>query len=164
MPTTPSCQKCLLAACALALAVLVPASAHAQSNPLARGGAADPATLNGAWNGANLERRSNCSSSQNDGSRGTYAEYVVTVNTSGGEIAIDETAITGLRCTYSGRYQQQPSGPSWSGFYTCSDGKRGTFQSRSFLVTPNEMSIRLAIKLDTTESCDIDAILGGSRF
>jgi len=160
--TATSCQKCLPAACALALAALAPAFAHAQANPLARRSTADVVTLNGdVWNGANLERRSNCSSAQNNGSRGTYAAYNVTVNTLGGEIDIDETAITGLRCTYSGRYE---AGPSWSGFYTCSDGKRGTFQSRGFLITPNEMSIRLAIKLDTTESCDVDAILGGSRF
>ena len=53
---------------------------------------------------------------------------------------------------------------SWSGTYSCGDGKRGTFQSRGILVTPHEISIRLATKLDTTESCDIDAILGGSRL
>jgi hypothetical protein len=44
------------------------------------------------------------------------------------------------------------------------DGKRGTFQSSGFLITPTEMQIRLAIKLDTPETCDVDAILGGSRF
>ena len=27
-----------------------------------------------------------------------------------------------------------------------------------------EMSIRLAIKLNTTETCDIQAVLGGSRL
>jgi hypothetical protein len=144
------------------IAVLAPAGALAQANPLAR--ATDPANLNGTWNGANLERRTNCASAQNNGSRGTYAQYEVAVDKAASELFIDETAITGLRCTYAGTYRQDGNALSWSGTYSCGDGKHGTFQSQGILVTPQEISIRLATKLDTTESCDIDAILGGSRL
>ncbi len=146
----------------VSIAVLAPAGALAQANPLAR--AIDPANLNGTWNGANLENRTNCASAQNNGSRGTYAQYEVAVDKAASGLFIDETAITGLRCTYAGSYRQDGNALSWSGTYSCGDGKRGTFQSRGILVTPHEISIRLATKLDTTESCDIDAILGGSRL
>ena len=79
-------------------------------------------------------------------------------------MSINETAITSLTCTYLGAYADDRFRPQWSGTYSCSDGKRGTFQMQHLLATPNEMSIRLAIKLDGTETCDVDAILGGSRF
>ena len=150
--------RCIVA---LAAALAVPAMAHAQVNPLAR--AIDPASLNGTWNGANLERRSNCSAAQNNGSRGTYAQYDVAVDRQGG-MFIDETTITGLHCTYAGTYRQNGLPLSWSGSYSCTDGKRGTFQSQSILVTPHEISLRLSITLDTSETCDVDAILGGSRL
>ncbi len=144
------------------IALLAPMGALAQANPLAR--AIDPANLNGTWNGANLERRANCASAQNNGSRGTYAQYEVAVDKPNSSLFIDETAITGLRCTYAGAYRQDGPALSWAGTYSCSDGKHGAFQSQGILITPHEISIRLAIKLDTTESCDIDAILGGSRL
>jgi len=51
-----------------------------------------------------------------------------------------------------------------TGTYFCSDGKQGNFTTTSFLVTGTEMQIRMDIKLTGSESCTIDAILGGSRF
>jgi hypothetical protein len=144
------------------IAVLAPIGALAQSNPLAR--AIDPASINGSWNGADLERRTNCASPQNNGQRGTYAEYYVVVDKPNAGLFIDQTAITGLRCTYAGTYLQEGPGLSWTGTLSCSDGKRATFRSQGFLITPNEISIRLTMKLEGTETCDIDAILGGSRL
>jgi hypothetical protein len=103
-------------------------------------------------------------SAQNNGPHGTYAEYGVLVDFDPSGLFIEETAVTGLHCTYSGTYRQDTAGLSWSGNLSCSDGKQGTFVSQSFLVTPHEMSIRLAIKLEGSESCDVQAILGGSRY
>ena len=79
-------------------------------------------------------------------------------------MGIDETAITGLRCTYLGNYVDDRFRPRWNGSYSCSDGKTGTFESQVFFAAANAMSIRLAIKLTGSESCTVDAILGGSRF
>ena len=61
---------------------------------------AAPATLGGTWNGANLERRSGCSQPQNEGTRGTYAQYDIT--TTAESINVQQTGITGLTCTYTG--------------------------------------------------------------
>ena len=156
--------KCHFAAAVLATAAL---AAHAQEvqNPLARHADADPRNLlPGHWNGANLERRANCATPQNNGDRGTYADYYVSFDRQIALMGIDETAITGLTCTYLGTYVDDRFRPQWNGTYTCSDGKTGTFQSQSFFSSANAMSIRLAIKLTGRETCDVDAILGGSRF
>ena len=161
--TAESWHKCRWAAFAVLCAALAPALANAQANPLARRGFGVPFMLDGRWNGADLERRSNCAASQNNGDRGTYAEYVVSVDLINHNLGVTQNGITGLTCTYLGGYRED-IGIEWSGSYSCSDGKRGTFQSQGFLVTPNEMSIRLAIKLNTTETCDIQAVLGGSRL
>ncbi|MGZ5100813.1 MAG: hypothetical protein ACXWF2_03285 [Usitatibacter sp.] len=118
--------------------------------------------LTGRWNGANLERRTGCAAAQNNGDRGTYAQYDISIEQ--GFIGIQESAITGLACTYFGPYLQDGTSRQASGSYTCSDGKRGDFTATSFLVTPSEMSIGLDIKLNTSESCAIAAILGGSRL
>jgi hypothetical protein len=178
--TAASLHKCVALALAGLSAAMAPFPASAQQpnpaaraagpsacaalTPLANASGTDLTLLAGTWNGADLEQRSNCSASQNNGSRGTYAEYVFAVDTAGHGLRIDETGITGLRCAYTGSYQPDPSGAQWSGTYTCTDGKHGTFTSTGFLVTPHEMSIGLRIKLDATETCDIDAILGGSRL
>jgi hypothetical protein len=80
-------------------------------------------------------------------------------------MSIHESTVTNLTCDYSGSYA--PDGrslPEWIGTLTCSDGKRGTFRSQSFLITPTEMQVRLHVKLTNSEGCDIDSILGGSRF
>lgn len=149
---------------AIACAALAPLAAWAQDNPAARRDPGDVLKLSGYWNGANLENRSRCNAPQNNGFHGTYAQYLVSVDPSTHTLGIDEQAVTGLTCTYVGNYAGDALAPSWTGSYSCSDGKRGTFQSQGFLITPTAMSIRLAIKLNTSEGCDVDAILGGSRF
>jgi hypothetical protein len=140
-----------------------PAAWALAPNPIARPG--DPASLlPGAWNGADLEKRSNCAAPQNNGTRGTYAEYDLSYDRNASTLGINQIGITGLQCTYSGTYTPDRFRPAWNGFYSCSDGKTGNFQSQSILATANAMSIRLSIKLTGSETCDIDAILGGSRF
>jgi hypothetical protein len=149
---------------ALAMAAL-PALSQDAPNPLARNADADPRNLlAGIWNGANLENRSNCSATQNNGTHGTYAQYSVSFDLPNSIMGIEETAITGLTCSYLGTYNGDRFRPQWSGRYSCSDGKIGSFTMQKLLATPNEMSIRLAIKLNSTETCDVDSILGGSRF
>jgi hypothetical protein len=121
--------------------------------------------ISGTWNGANLEKRTNCTSLQNNGTRGTYAQWDASVNTNDNTLRIQETGITGLSCTYRGGFRVNGNNPEWfDGTYTCTDGKTGTFHSTEFMVTARAFSIRLATKLTGSETCDIDAILGGSRF
>jgi hypothetical protein len=151
---------------AFALAAL-PALSQDAPNPLARNADADPRNLlAGTWNGANLEKRSNCSATQNNGAHGTYAQYFVSFDRPNSIMGIDEVAINlpQLTCTYLGTYNDDRFRPQWSGNYNCSDGKTGSFTMQKLLATPNEMSIRLAIKLTGSETCDVDSILGGSRF
>ena len=122
-------------------------------------------SLGGTWNGANLERRSNCAATQNNGARGTYAQWVVTHDSVSEQLRIQETAITGLTCTYTGNHRVSGNRHEWhDGTYSCSDGKTGNFNSTDISVSRHALSIRLAIKLTGSESCDIDAIIGGSRF
>jgi hypothetical protein len=148
-------------ACVALAAAWAAAGAFAQENPLARHAFDDPASIvAGAWNGADLEKRSNCAAAQNNGTRGTYAEYDVSFDRTRSLLGIEEIGITGLHCTYTGNY----SGNRWNGTYTCTDGKTGNFQSQDVMATRNALSIRLAIKLTGSETCDVDAILGGSRF
>ena len=153
---------------ALAFATLAAASARAQvaENPLARHTGDSPSALvGGAWNGADLEKRTNCTATQNNGTRGTYAEYDVTVDRINSVLGITQIGITGLQCTYTGGYTATADArPTWTGHYSCTDGKTGDFHSTEILATAHAMSIRLAIKLTGSESCDIDAILGGSKF
>lgn len=153
---------------AFACATLAAASAHGQvaANPLARHTGDSPSALvGGAWNGADLEKRTNCTATQNNGTRGTYAEYDVTVDRNNSTLGITQIGITGLQCTYTGGYKADPdSRPTWTGHYSCTDGKTGDFTSTEILATSHAMSIRLTIKLTGSESCDIDAILGGSKF
>ena len=150
-------RKCL--AVLLACAAL---PALAQTNPLVRRGPSDLAMLGGFWNGANLENRSNCATSGVNGIHGTYAQYFFSVTPADGTMSIHETTVTNLTCDYSGSYTGDR--PQWNGTFTCTDGKRGTFSSKGFLITPTEMQVRLQIKLTNSEGCDIDSILGGSRF
>ncbi len=150
----------------LGLALLAAASpAHAQTNPLLRRGPADLASLGGFWNGANLENRSNCATAGVNGIHGTYAQYFFSVTPADGTMSIHETTVTNLTCDYSGSYTANERGaPQWSGTFSCTDGKGGTFRSQGFLITPTEMQVRLQLKLTNSEGCDVDSILGGSRF
>jgi len=156
--------KALGAAAIAALAALRPALAL--DNPLARGtfGAASTAPIEGAWNGTDLERRSGCTSAQNDGNRGTYAEFDVGTDPVAHILGIDEKAITGLTCTYSGPYTGLGATLAWSGTYSCSDGKHGSFASRTILVTDVSLGVHLDVKLDTTETCAIDKVIGAGRL
>ena len=158
-------RKCLVrASLALAWAAAVPALAA--DNPLARGafGAISSAPIDGSWAGTNLERRSKCTSAQNDGAHGTWAQFDVTTNAATHALGISEFAITGLTCGYAGTYEGSGASLAWSGTYSCSDGKRGTFASRSISVTPNGLAIHLDAKLDTSETCTIEAVIGAGRF
>lgn len=116
----------------------------------------------GRWNGADLERRSACTQPQNEGTRGTYAQYDITVTSD--SLGITQTGITGLACQYRGQLATPFVIPGSAGTYSCSDGKRGTWRVKDMLATATEMQLRMDIKLDTTETCSVDAILGGSRF
>jgi len=152
------------------LAILVLAAglpAAAQDNPAARRSAASIPSLNGFWNGANLENRSNCATAGVNGIHGTYAQYLFSASasaTGGGTLHVHEATVTNLTCDYDGAYTDDRFQPEWSGSLVCSDGKQGTFESRGFLVTPTEMQVRLQMKWTSSEGCNVDSILGGSRF
>jgi hypothetical protein len=148
--------------CILAL-VIACTSVAAQQNPLARPGAPSPASVNGRWNGVNLERRTGCSSPQNDGNRGTYAQFDVAADSSG-NLTIQQSGITGLNCTYNARYQASGSRLALEGTYSCTDGKQGTFANGDAVVHPPSLDVRLAIKLTGNETCAIDALLSMARF
>ena len=122
----------------------------------------DAPSLKGRWNGADLERRSNCTAPENNGNHGTYAQYLV--DFSDGFFALQENGVTGLACTYSGTSKQDGMAFAASGTYSCSDGKTGTFATTGVAVADREMSMQMAAKLTGTETCTIDKTLGGSRY
>jgi hypothetical protein len=137
--------------------------ALAQSNPLARVPQPPESLVNGRWNGVDLERRTGCTRPENEGSRGTYAQFDVSTDATGA-IAIAQSGITGLNCTYVGRYRVAINRLSAEGTYSCTDGKQGAFRTTSVLVRPTALEIRMAIQLTGSETCAIDAILGMARF
>jgi hypothetical protein len=141
-------------------------SPHAADNPIARGnwGSAPTAPIDGAWNGTDLERRSACTNARNNGSRGTYAEFDASTDTQGHIFAIQQKGITGLDCTYYGTFSGTSPVNGWTGTYSCTDGKHGAFTSRSILVTENALSVHLDVRLDTTETCTIEAVIGAGRL
>jgi hypothetical protein len=153
--------KCLALFLALAAA---PGALAQDPNPVARRSAADLVSLRGYWNGANLENRSNCVTAGVNGQHGTYGQYYFTVTPPDSSMTVHEETLSNLTCDYSGIYTDDPFRPKWVGSFSCSDGKRGDFHSTSFLLTPTEMQVRLQMKLTSSEGCDIDSILGGSRF
>jgi hypothetical protein len=149
-----------------ALVASIPAFAQ-DANPLARRADANPLSLaEGSWNGANLEKRSNCSNPGRNGFHGTYGEFVVGFDRIAHVMSINETTITSppLTCTYIGPYIDDRFRPQWTGTVSCSDGKNGNFTMTHILATPNEMNVRVSFKMTGGETCDVDAILGGSRF
>lgn len=162
--TSKATTKWVAAACLLAASA--PQAFGQAANPLARGtwGVGSDAPIEGAWNGTDLERRSNCTSAQNDGSRGTYAEFDVSADHTAHVLGIDQKGITGLNCTYSGPYTGAGATLSWTGTYSCTDGKHGTFTSRSVVATQNALSVHLDVQLDTTETCTIEKVIGAGRF
>lgn len=121
--------------------------------------------LAGQWQGAIIEARSNCSQTQNNGNRATYGQYDIGMGAgSSGALAISLAGVTGLQCSYSGNFSTNGARLQASGSMSCNDGKRGTWQSTSMRVTARAMSLEIALQLDTTETCMIAAILGGSRL
>lgn len=120
--------------------------------------------LAGQWQGAIIETRSSCAAPQNNGGRATYGQYNIGMAGSGiGNIVIALAGVTGLQCSYSGDFTTNGARLSASGTLSCNDGKRGTWHSTSMIVLARAMSLELAVQLDTTETCTIAAVLGGSR-
>ena len=139
------------------------ASAAAQENPIARAAPPSALAMNGRWNGVNLERRTACTASQNEGNRGTYSQFDVVADLVG-NLSITQSGITGLSCTYTARYQPLGRAFSLQGSYACSDGKQGTFASGHAELHPLSLDMRLAIRLTAGETCTIDSILSMARF
>ena len=122
--------------------------------------------LAGQWQGAIIETRSNCAQAQNNGGRATYGQYDINMGggaTGAGPIAITLSGVTGLQCNYTGNFTTNGVRLQANGTLSCSDGRRGTWRSTDILVTAKSMSLELALQLDTTETCTIAAIMGGSR-
>jgi hypothetical protein len=119
-------------------------------------------TIDGRWNGANIERRSNCTASQNNGDHGTYAQFQVSTDTA--SLGITQSGVTGLNCNYFGNYHVIGNSRSADGTYSCTDGKHGSFRTRSILASNEALSIRMDITLDGTETCTIDSIIGAARL
>jgi hypothetical protein len=138
------------------------AGAWAQEHPLARYPVAPAQLANGRWNGVDLERRSHCTNPQNEGSRGTYAQFDVNTDLTG-SFTILQTGITGLTCNYAGRYSTG-DGLAVDGTYSCSDGKQGQFQSRGIDVKGSAMTLQMDVQLTGSETCTISAVLGMARF
>jgi hypothetical protein len=137
--------------------------AAAVDNSIARPSAPTVAAINGRWNGVNLERRSACASPQNDGNRGTYAQFDI-VAEGNGNLSITQSGITGLNCTYTARYQPDGRALALQGSYSCTDGKQGTITGGRLEVHAPSMDLRLAIRLTAGDTCAIDSILGMARF
>ena len=125
---------------------------------------AEAPSLAGQWQGAIIETRSNCTQVQNNGGRATYGQYDIGMGVgASGALYIALAGVTGLQCNYSGNFTTNGARLAANGTLSCNDGKRGTWQSTNVLVTGKAMSLELAVKLDTTETCTIAAVLGGSR-
>jgi hypothetical protein len=126
-----------------------------------------PATpsLAGVWYGAIIEARSNCSQSQNNGNRATYGQYTIGMGVGpNGGLSIILSGVTGLQCTYNGNFTTNGARLSANGTLSCADGKHGTWQSTSMTVLPRAMSLELDVQLDTTETCSVFTVIGGSRL
>jgi len=151
-----------IAGTAALLALLGAHCAPAQDNPLARQPVAPVQLANGRWNGVDLERRSSCTNTQNNGSRGTYAQFDVNTDLTG-DFTILQTGITGLNCTYAGRYTLGDR-LGVDGTYSCTDGKQGHFRTSQVDVKGNTMTLQMDVQLTGSETCAIQAVIGMSRF
>jgi hypothetical protein len=136
---------------------------QAAANPIARSAAPPPEIVNGRWNGVILERRSSCTRPENEGSRGTYAQFDVAMDAAG-TFSIGQSGITGLTCNYAGRHEMADRRLGVQGTLSCSDGKQGTFTSSSLQARGTSLEIRMAIQLGGSETCAIDALLSMARF
>lgn len=136
---------------------------QAAANPIARSAAPPAELVNGRWNGVIIERRSSCTRPENEGSRGTYAQFDVAMESTGA-FSIDQSGVTGLNCTYVGRHQRADRRLAVQGTLSCSDGKQGTFTSSLVQARGTSLEIRMAIQLTGAETCSIDALLSMARF
>lgn len=148
---------------ALAAFALCALPALAQDNPFARYAPPPAQLVNGTWNGVDLERRSNCTNAQNNGQRGTYAQFDIGTDATG-YFGIQQTGITGLSCAYTGRYTVTDGLMGIDGTYNCTDGKQGSFHSTKLDVNGISLTLQMHVQLTGSETCSIDAILGLSRF
>ena len=146
----------------LALLCFAAACAVAAPNPVARAAPPTEESVNGRWNGVDLERRSSCSHPENNGSRGTYAQFDVSLDANG-FFSVVQAGITGLNCTYTGRFETVDGRARVQGNYSCTDGKQGTFQTTRIDTTAVTLTIRMSIQLSGSESCAIDGILSMAR-
>jgi len=122
-------------------------------------------SLAGSWYGAIIESRSNCAQAPNNGNRATYGQYAIGTGAGGsGIISIALSAVTGLQCSYEGSFTTDGTRLSAGGNLSCNDGKRGRWQSRSMAVSARSMSLELDATLDTTETCSVFTVMGGSRL
>lgn len=122
----------------------------------------DAPGLGGTWYGTDLERRSQCTHPENNGNHGTSARFDITFGGSSFHIVQTSINTPPTNCDYAGTYD--PNTLAMTGNFTCTDGKAGTLASTDLLVTAREMSIQATLKLAGSESCTIDATLGGSRY
>ena len=137
-------------------------AAHA-ANPLSRFAPPPAELVNGRWNGVDLERRSNCTHPQNEGTRGTYAQFDVSSDAAG-SFTIGQSGITGLDCTYLGRWEAIGNALAVRGTMSCSDGKRGDFRTTAIDASASALTIHMDIALGGAETCSIEAVLGMARF
>ena len=152
----------ILGAVVLAGLLCAPA-AMAQRNPLARFAPPAAELVNGRWNGVDLERRSNCAGEQNNGTRGTYAQFDVSTDGAGG-FSIAQSGITGLNCSYSGRYETAGGQLAVAGAYSCTDGKQGDFRTTAIDASAISLDIQMTIQLRGSERCSIEALLSMARL
>lgn len=136
-------------------------AASAQENPIAR--APSALALNGRWNGVDLERRSACTQPQNEGNRGTYAQFDIVADAGGG-LVITQSGITGLNCTYTLRYTRDGGTLAVQGTYACSDGKQGNVSSGEVRLHGQSFDLRMEIRLTAAETCRVDALLSMARI
>jgi hypothetical protein len=142
---------------------MAPVVGFAEGSPLARP-LRDVTSLNGVWNGSHLEQRSDCRSATNNGFHGTYSEFRVFVDGGGRSFNIDEAGVTGLSCSWPGQFREADGRTVITGTLSCTDGRAGTFETKSFYTTTNLMTMRLSVQLSGTETCTIDALLTGAHF
>ena len=147
----------------LAASALCALPVAAQDNPFFRYLPPAPQLVGGVWNGVDLERRTNCTSTQNNGQRGTYAQFTVSTDATGA-FGIEQAGITGLNCTYVGKYTVTDGLMGIDGTYSCTDGKQGSFHATKLDVNGISLTLQMHVQLTGNETCSIEAILGMSRF
>jgi hypothetical protein len=124
-----------------------------------------PARLTGSWQGATLESRVNCSEEINDGNYGIYGQYDIFMTSgSSGSISITHNSQSGTTCSYSGNFLYSGTSLAASGTLSCDDGRRGNWQSTRMTALERSMSIELNLQLNTTETCSVRSVIGGSHL